>query len=334
VKWPGHLATVAAALLCAACAAGSNSSPAASPDPHHDTSSAAVVSPSPTPLPTDVVPWLDAPATRAELAAQTRPVPPPPVTGPSCRVRDLRLSAKDRDGASGNLFYYVFLRNVGPTRCVVEGYPSVTASVDGRTQTLHLGHRPFMGLEDEVKVALVPGAEAGAYLDLLENTDFCPGALRPPLRDVSVTPAAQRVVVIDAWPSYCDLTESAWHPADPDATPETAIESRLKGVTGLLEWAKRAVRAGNLLTYDIALTNRTTHPIALIPCPIYEVGGLGGDHLYRLNCAAQPNLPAAATVRFAMPQVRVPANWPSDGKALKLAWLIPGTDVYVFPGRG
>jgi hypothetical protein len=300
------------------------------------TSASSRTASTPTAEPTPyVVPWIDTPASEAELAAQKQPLPNPPVVGPACASGDLVVSSDDGagDGASGHQFYYVEVRNSGSRRCVLEGYPDVVATVDGQPQDLKLSHRTYLGFDDLIKVALMPGAKAAAALDLHERVDDCPGRQAPPLENVSVTLGDQRVEVIPAAVAYCDLTVGAWRSvADPMAESAPAIAAQFKGVTGRLEGVPARAQAGEQVTYIVALTNHTTQAIDLTPCPIYEVGGLGKG-TYRLNCAVASTLPAHSTTRFAMAPVEIPDDWPAAATVVKLAWQIPGTDVLAFPTR-
>lgn len=83
------------------------------------------------------------------------------------------------------------------------------------------------------------------------------------------------------------------------------------------------VRAGDLLSYVVTLTNPTAQPISLSPCPGYLESGRGGGVVikeeYALNCAPVPAIPAGGSVRFQM-KLQVPASAPAG--TLALSWML------------
>jgi hypothetical protein len=280
----------------------------------------------------DVVPWVDARATQAELARQVavEPVRPTSIHLPACSPGDLALTSAGRDGAGGHLLYFFEARNVGHTTCRLRAYPTILETAHGRTRALQLKQDTFVPKSGLVTIALRPGDHALAWLDVSAREDLCPG-VHHQTGTVSAVAGRHHAVLIDRPVAYCMMTQSAWRPEagpkdNPNLDPRPAIERQLRGVTARLEALPTTLAPGSPVTYVVALTNTSTHAIALTPCPIYQVDGIGGREVQRLNCAAQPMLPAGATVRFVMRLVPGGA-WSSDLGALKLVWRIPGSEV-------
>jgi hypothetical protein len=105
-------------------------------------------------------------------------------------------------------------------------------------------------------------------------------------------------------------------PTDPPAVPaETLVVA--------LEVPDHAT-AGQTLRYVAILTNPTSNPIALSPCPAYQerINGTGAGVVadYILDCASAPTIAAGASVRFAM-ELIIPASLPASDVAA-IVWSL------------
>jgi hypothetical protein len=85
--------------------------------------------------------------------------------------------------------------------------------------------------------------------------------------------------------------------------------------------------AGSTMHFTITLTNSTSHPIDLSPCPVYTEGLYGpagpSSLSYLLNCDQAASIPASGAVTFAM-QMPVP-NAPGQAK---FGWTIPTASLF------
>src|SRR5689334_23190051 len=85
------------------------------------------------------VPWLDRP-----VALYSVPAPRPIAYSTSaqlCRAADLRVRQGRHGVGLGNELEELVFRNVGPTTCLLRGYPSVSGVGPGRVRrVLHARH--------------------------------------------------------------------------------------------------------------------------------------------------------------------------------------------------
>ena len=96
--------------------------------------------------------------------------------------------------------------------------------------------------------------------------------------------------------------------------------------------APESVRAGDDLRFTVRLSNPTTTPISLAPCPFYRLvigdGGYTTEYEALLDCARSGPIPASGNVDFAM-QIPVDQSQVNDGcpKQCGPTWQLWGPTV-------
>ncbi len=116
-------------------------------------------------------------------------------------------------------------------------------------------------------------------------------------------------------------------PTEPPPVPPESLSLAL-------EMPDHAV-ADRTLHYVAILTNPTSAPIALEPCPTYQerLNARGGSVVgeYVLACSTVPVLAPGASVPFAM-ELEVPGTLPSDSTAA-IVWSLDPYHAQGFPPR-
>ena len=272
------------------------------------------------------VPWADSPATPAMILAQsTKPLPTPkPMTNaPPCRSRDLQLARVWRNGLAGTLIVGVTLRNVGPSACLERGRPSVVAlSPDGpEVRATALALRPWGEVANtsaraEVAVAiLIPeacAADPGGADQGLPIYQSYVMTLPGGGRIAFASPGVALPCGIEVTPFYTAL------PA-PRYPPDYLARLRPRLVV------PASVKAGATLNFIVDLTNPTSRPVPLNPCPIYLEFARPDIKLpFVLNCHSVRAIPAHATVTYRM-EMPIPVTMSSGPLRVLWNFAVAGT---------
>jgi hypothetical protein len=241
---------------------------------------------------------------------------------PWCRAAQLSLSQAFQ-GATGNWFGGVQVRNASSTTCALQGQPAVRIeAADGRT-LVSSTPEPFYV---DQWVRLAPGDSAGAGVQWMQ--EFCH------------EPAPARIAV--ALPHNGGSLSTAMSGAprcnlqsDPPSAGQLDVDGFLSTqdrpftpVAGLLasvDHVSAAAIAGGVVTYRLQLQSMSTHDVALSPCLPYRerlVNTRTGhvieeDHL--LNCAAAPATmgdPMSNRATYFDMQIAVPPDAPAGSYAL------------------
>jgi len=257
----------------------------------------------------EVVPWVDAPASSSLLLSLLpKPLAPtPPLTGAAaCAARRLSFGIGNPVEQAGNDGAMIGVRNTGSAACLLTGTPRVSAAAPGhptvaatreqmpsdgeisntppgRTVTLRvdvptvcIGHTSGLSVGERVYHSLVISMPGGSTTKLTGlNLSFPCG--------MSATP-------------FYTLRPPPSYPTDPLA----ALVPRLR--------LPATVRAGATLVYQVELINPANRALPLSPCPVYlEHSSIPTKFLYRLNCRQIRTVPANGSVLYEMEMV-IPAS--------------------------
>lgn len=268
------------------------------------------------------VPWVDRP-----LPLYHTPQPKPvryPTTAPACRARQLRVATGPGGAAAGNDGETLLFRNAGSKPCLLRGYPTVSVETSsGERESLHPRHGTFFG-------ALTPADVLPGRHVLLDfgTSSGCRGGDQPIVRyrDVVVTlPEGGSVAVPPGalW-KQCGFDMSGF------GLPERFTMSRARtGTAGTLQAAVdlgTELRAGSReLDYVVTLSNPTSAPVRLAPCPGYTesvyVPGLLVHRSFALDCDSVHVIRAHGHVRFAM-RLGLSRALPAAPTPIKFSWSL------------
>ena len=274
-------------------------------------------SPEPRPViapPVPAVPWLD----EAAMPGTGLVEPEIPPGTPACD--DLAIQAT-RHVLSSTLFEFrLRIRNTSERACFVDD-PEAMSFVNGNGKELAGAHvvGPF-GRGPARRFLVPPSHELRS---MLRWENYCgPKPDRVDLRlhigDAVVKAEALSLDTPDC-PAAANFTEITGPRFRGPATARgTTVYADLVASIA----APATVRAGDALHYRVTLTNPTSNPLPLDPCPAYSHGWKGdGGHAnfptYRLNCAPQ-TIAAGQSVTFAM-ELAIPETATGDGA---LSWLL------------
>ncbi|MCW2934669.1 MAG: hypothetical protein JWM19_5631 [Actinomycetia bacterium] len=318
--FPTVVAVVLLAGGLAACSAQGTSTPPASPAT--SAPSASVVSSAQV----GVIPWVNRPATQGTGAMTT----PPYTTGARpCTPADLSVRPGTNGPAAGIVRFQVLFTNRSAATCWLNGYPASVAGIaaTGAVTPLTAVHQGAP-MDNAPSANIAPGQSAEVYL---ATGDACNAVLNGQHRIFrrlqfglpGAAPGTTTGTVTgsgDGFDTECGLGVSEFGvpadlPVSPAPSPLTATIT-----------APSAARTGPTLSYQVTLSNPTSKPFALSPCPSYAeyLGGAGGNvaRYFYLNCAGAPSIPAHASVTFQV-KLAVPASMKSMSSA-KLDWQIQG----------
>ncbi len=266
-----------------------------------------------------VIPWVHA-ATSAPT--QSPPTPPAPRSTDArpCTGVDVTERVDGPNGAGGHEIHYVWLRNVSTSTCVLLGYPRVTATGAGLPDVTGTDGSFF---PTDGPANMAPGQES---LLGLETDSYCAahpdgggdGQLYHRV-DVALTGGGRVLVAVkDGLDLKCGLRLTPFsvpRPAPP-RPPVTTLQVSLR--------LPASVQPGAVLGYVVELTNPTSGPVALTPCPTYvQAASAPATDTETLNCAPlDGTLVAHATARFEM-RMLVPRATPAGPMTLKWFLLAP-----------
>jgi hypothetical protein len=283
----------------------------------------APITPAPAHRAQGVIPWLPLPA---QLEA---PVTPPPTPSPlpagtkPCTPAQLKVNDLGRNGAGGTIFRFFGFAGRGPGACFVEGTPTVELFDRAGRKLPFKARSPFGGGGSPVPVLVEPGplpilgtnlrsGQAGLGIDWVSQPEQCPGSAAVEIATAAITlatggPPLTVALVPPAGGYTCQglgIGTFAGPPPpieEPPVLPLPAIALK----------APASVRAGQVLEYQVMLTNDTLEPIDLVAnCPnygqeLFSSAPSGNPKpvmkpLFQLNCTAAGAILPNATLRFEM----------------------------------
>lgn len=292
----------------------------------------------------DIVPW-----SSETPQPFITPAPTEPPDAAACRVDQVSAGVAGWQGATGSMAGGFLIWNTSQEPCRLAGRPSI-AIRDASGQELAVTNVPAP--EPPVLPIVLPAkqpapvlfeeAPAGLAQVTIQWFNWCGADPAEPMSLAITLPEGgvlQAPVVMGGVPR-CDeastgssLSVAAFDaapgpsPSDPPAVPAEALEVSLE--------VPDQATAGQTLHYVVVLTNPTTSPIDLRPCPAYMErvnapgGGVAVDYI--LDCAGVPTIAPGATIRFAM-QLDIPASIPASDEAA-IVWSLDPFSSEGFPPR-
>src|SRR4051794_30452882 len=266
--------------------------------------SATPSSPVPTASAPQAISWIDQPAPKL--------VPPdfdPDITHPAlyrpCTSVDVKVRANGWGAGMGTMAEFIYLTNISATPCTLAGSATAVLGIAGAHEHTFplspggLGHPP------DAVANLKPGQTG--WMQITQGEECAtdpngPGFLRVGLE----LPGGGVVVMVtkrDTAPQAgCELGITPFgttHVTPPEPTyPTDPIKASITAPT--------SVRAGTGFDYTVTLTNPTSKPISLTPCPSYEETAFRkpdphpDDQTYQLNCDGHRELAPHDSLSFAM----------------------------------
>ncbi|MBV1851790.1 DUF4232 domain-containing protein [Catellatospora tritici] len=309
------LAVLSALLLLAGCSA---EAPVATPEPGPPTvvSSAVptVVAITSGGWPPDAVPWRDDALTVADLPGPGRESPRPAAR--PCTAADLpTVEFVGHNGAAGTRQSFIEIRNAGPSRCSIGGYPVLFSG--GKTVPVNTDPGTLTVPGYEERPATVDPGERARFV--LGSSYSCGGGVDGrTYSDISVR-LLDREYAIPELSLYgsCPIGITGIH----RLLRDLSAEPHYSGVRVRIEAPAKA-KPGTDLDYTVTLTNTGGRPLALEPCLTYMEMLYKGVEVHRLNCAPG-TIPAGGSLRFAM-RLHIPDYTPAQSWQLEWSVREPG----------
>jgi hypothetical protein len=270
-----------------------------------------------------VVPWVNQPATEKAPAApaQARGARP-------CSSSDLQITAGPAGAYRGQATQEIRLTNIGADACHLVGFPATQLlPAAGSPQTVG-AHENAQHLASE-RVDLAPGEEVVMLIGTPGACDAATGPQRKVNKRVQLALPGGGMKVLEGVhiDTLCGRAAVLkFHPVHNEATASARAAKAgpsLSQLTGTISAPDEQNRGGTL-NYTVTLSNPTSSPIALSPCPAYTQSvyteSKTVSSTLRLNCAAaNAQIPPNAAVSFEI-QAQVPADLPAGGA--KLNWKL------------
>lgn len=266
-----------------------------------------------------VVPWLNKPA--AKVAAPAAPAP----AQHACAASDLKVVPGQQGAWRGYATQELRITNSSTESCFLLG------------ASLELHH------PDAFVEPVSPAAVAQQRIDLGPDDDAFILIGTPGSCDAAIGPERKVATRLKLFPrgggnvtlegvhvdTLCGAAKVLQMQALQDEPKQTAKAAAAGKSQGLRELtaslsAPESVARGETLRYTVTLTNPTSAPIQLAPCPAYTQSlnseGRSQDSSFTLNCAGAAGvIPAGSSVSFAM-EAAVPADL--AGQGVKLSWTL------------
>lgn len=272
-----------------------------------------------------LVPWADLPAV-PEARPSPLPAPSTPAVRP-CRVTDLSARYGGLEGATGSSMQWIVLSNVGPGACRLEGtLDRLTGVQRSVRRQIPLVQRPQLG--NLVPAVLDPGTAGSVELTWYGRCDEQGMPKQPPYTRLVLTLLGGDLPVrtdlagsgIAAGMDLGCLPRGAAVSVGPlgNPPPEPRYPHDPRADLTVAVDLPDAVEAGAVLHYVLRLTNPTSAPIRLEPCPAFVQSVASAKKANQLNCAAAHDVPAGGTESFAM-ELPVPSG--SQPGPARLNWV-------------
>lgn len=270
-----------------------------------------------------VIPWLPLPAqVEAPVTPSPTPSPLPAGTKP-CTPAQLKVNDLGRNGAGGTVFRYFGFAGRGPRPCFVEGTPTVELFDRAGRKLPFKMRSPFGGAGSPAPVLVEPGplpilgtnlrpGQAGLGIDWVSQPEQCPGSAAVEIASAGITLATGGPAVTVALVSPAGGYTCKGLGIDTFAGPPPPIEEPpVLPLPAIALKVPASVRLGQVLDYQVTLTNDTLKPIDLVAnCPnygqeLFPSAPSGNPNpamkpLFQLNCGAAGAMLPNATLRFEM----------------------------------
>lgn len=221
-----------------------------------------------------------------------------------CRPPSLRVRAYGWGGATGSLVGGIGVINTSNATCAIVGRPRVLSVSDSNGRPLPIEPRTSRAPRRSPRLLLDPGQTANAMVVWADWCRRSPGKLRLTVA-VPGFPEPQRVDVGGGRSVPC---------SDPSISPSTLRNgtfvnvgydsSSAPGRLRLHLEAPPEAAEGTTLHFVVAITNPTSRPVRLDPCPAYRATLYDPGEIrerYRLNCEPIGGvIGPGRTERFAM----------------------------------
>ena len=283
----------------------------------------APMSPAPANRAQGEIPWLPLPA---QLEAPVTPSPtlsPLPAGTKPCTPDQLKVTDLGRNGAGGTVFRYFGFAGRGPGPCFVEGTPTVEL-FDRAGRNLPFNARaPFGGAGSTAPVLVEPGplpklgtnlqpGQAGLGIDWVSQPEQCPGSAAVEIASAGITLATGGPpLTVALAPPAGGYTCQGLGIGTFAGPPPPIEEPPILPLPAIMLKVTSSVQAGQVLEYQVMLTNDAVEPIDLVAnCPnfgqeLFPSAPSGNPKpamkpLFQLNCAAAGAILPNATLRFEM----------------------------------
>jgi len=265
-----------------------------------------------------VVPWVDKPAP----AYRSSPEPTPNREFRLCRAGQLRGRAGRVGPAAGTVYQEIKLINRSRQACTLSGAPVAIVGVRPSGRRVNLSR----SIDKAVGASLIgpgpanlrPGTDGWLTLATPDGCDAIMNGEKDDFRSLRIlldTGGHVRVDLPVPLNVVCGLAASRF--GAPQPSPQNTSRLNVLSVTVHLP---ATLLEDAIVGYAVTLHNRSTHDLALSPCPSYA------DYLsplqhpaqrvvqrYYLNCHAASEIAAGASLTFAMqmsvPKVTGPAKY-------------------------
>lgn len=270
-----------------------------------------------------VVPWLNQPAAEKSSAmpAQARGIRP-------CAASDLQIVAGPAGAYRGQATQEIRLTNTGTDACHLIGFPAAQVLPAGESPQAVGANENAPQLANE-RIDLAPGEEAVMLIGTPGSCDAATGPQRKVNKRMQLALPGGGMKVLEGVhiDTLCGRASVLkFHPAHNESAASARAAqtgASLGQLNGSLSAPDEQARGGTL-NYTVTLSNPTSSPISLSPCPAYTQSiyteSKTVSSTLRLNCAAaNAQIPPNAAVSFAI-QAQVPADLPAGGA--KLSWKL------------
>jgi hypothetical protein len=281
--------------------------------------------------PSGVIPWLSLPALLgAPVTPSSAPSPLPAGTQP-CTPAQLQVENLGSQGGTGQWFTYFGFAGRGPVACFVQGTPSV-ALFDSSGHLLPFKSRsPYLGPYSTEPVLVEPGplpdpntnlksGQAGLTVDWVTQPEACPGSAGIQVAEAKITLHGDGPALSVALSSktVAGYTCGGLGIGSFEGPPPPVEQPVVLPLPKIALKVPSSVRAGEVLVYQVTLTNDTLQPMDLVAnCPNYGEQLFPGDPsgippvalkpLFQLNCAPAATIQPAASLTFEM-RLSVPGD--------------------------
>ncbi|MEA2825959.1 MAG: hypothetical protein QOG43_398 [Actinomycetota bacterium] len=272
------------------------------------------------------VPFIDRPL--PPVLPQRVVLPPPPVVSATCRPEGLAVERFMADGVSGRAIQSLGFTNTSAETCSLTGRPRVTATLAGEA-VAEAGPGDTMVPDPYTPRDLAPGDRAVMAVETSHNCDAALARERPrkPADGVVFHLETGDLAVPLGLDVICGFGVTKFGSARGPESIAPDIE-RLR----VRAWFPPSAPAGERVPFVVLLTNPSSTPVSLRPCPGYRID-LSGPGLFAfaapefaLNCDTITSIGAGQTVAYDA-SLPVPIRLAGD---VTVAWsLVPtgGQDV-------
>lgn len=247
-------------------------------------------------------------------------LPPPPVVSPTCRPESLAVEVSDGQGAGGHSIRVVRFTNTSADTCSLTGRPRLTATLAGEPVAEAWTGDTFY-FDPYAPRDLLPGDRAVLAVETSHTCDaaLAPGRPRKPADGVVFHLETGDVAVPLGLNVICGFGVTKFGSTEGPELQVPDIE-RLQ----VQAWFPPTARAGERLPFVVLLTNPSSTPVSLAPCPGYRVNFAGPGIFafaapkFGLNCDSIESIAPGQTVAY---DISVPVPTRVAGR-VTVAWSL------------